>query len=124
MKKCTVQYGQSMWDIAIQEYGHVDGVFLLVKDNPNYSITDVPVPGEELLIRDETPELSEDNRRIAAAYQEQKITVASGIAASYSLSMYVTVGYWKNGYTHHLMKNLPAWNYILHGYLSPKYLTP
>jgi hypothetical protein len=124
MRKYTVQYGQTMLDIAVQEYGHVDGVFLLIKDNPNYSITDVPVPGEELLIRDEAPQLSEDNRRIAAEYKEQGITVASGMAASYSLGMYVTVGFWKNGYTLPTMKNLPAWNYVLHGYLSPKYLTP
>jgi hypothetical protein len=33
-KKITVQPNQSVYDIAIQEYGSVEGVFLLMQDNP------------------------------------------------------------------------------------------
>jgi hypothetical protein len=80
MIKYKVQYGQSMWDVAIQRYGHAAGVFVLVEDNPQYAITDVPVPGSELLIRPVVPKLSETNEAVVREYVEKRITVASSSA--------------------------------------------
>ena len=48
----TVQYNQSLQDIALQEYGSIAGVFALATDN-NLSITDALVLGQVLQI-DET----------------------------------------------------------------------
>lgn len=51
----TVGPGQSIEDIALQEYGSIDGVTLLLSDNlaafPNGYSTDL-MPGTELTVRD------------------------------------------------------------------------
>ncbi len=94
-----MQFGQGIWDIGAQEYGCMDGAFLVVEDNPDYAVTDVPVPGAILLIRDEVPKLSETNQAIAAEYKTKGITVASGqVTNKIVQGEYVAVGYWKDGY--------------------------
>lgn len=98
MIEYTVKYGQSLWDIAIQEYGHVHGVELLVKDNPQLSVTGVPAVGSKVLIRPEVPELSNNNQRNVAEYKKQNITVASNAPATATLRRYVISGYVVNGY--------------------------
>lgn len=98
MRKYEVQFGQGIWDIGAQEYGHVDGAFLLVEDNPNYAVTDVPMPGAILLIRDEVPKLSETNQKVAAEYKTKGIAVASGLAATVLPEIYVEDGYWVDDY--------------------------
>jgi len=54
MRRITVQQGQCLTDIAMQELGGVEGIFLLAADNglPN-GINTVVVPGQLLKIRDE-----------------------------------------------------------------------
>lgn len=99
MKQYTVQYGQSIYDVAAQLYGHVDGVFLLVTDNPQYAITDVPVPGSVLLYREVVPKLSDSNEAIAREYAAGEITVACGMATNLTVpGAYVEDGYWLTGY--------------------------
>ncbi len=54
MQAIKVKKDQSLADIALQEYGHVEGVFLLVEDNPQLiGITDNVFAGDELLVRAE-----------------------------------------------------------------------
>lgn len=98
MIEYTVQYGQSLWDIAIQEYGHIDGIFLLVKDNLQLSVTSVPAVGSKVLLRNEVPELSDNNQRIVAEFKRNNITVASNAPATATLSRYVLQGYVVSGY--------------------------
>lgn len=99
MIKYTVQYGQSMWDVAIQRYGHVAGVYMLVEDNPDYAITDVPVPGSVLLIRPLVPKLSETNEAVVREYSDNNITVASSAQTNRTAAtQYVATGYWATGY--------------------------
>jgi hypothetical protein len=99
MRKYIVQFGQGIWDVGAQEYGHVDGAFLVVEDNPNYAVTDVPFPGAILLIRDEVPKLSETNQAIAAEYKQKAITIASGQLTNKQVQgEYVANGYWRTGY--------------------------
>jgi hypothetical protein len=48
----TVLDRQSIWDIAIREYGSVEAVFALLLDNPELSGVDAPlVAGQQLVIR-------------------------------------------------------------------------
>ncbi len=54
MRTIKVKKDQSLADIAIQEYGHVEGIFFLVEDNLKLiGITDNVFAGDDLLIRDE-----------------------------------------------------------------------
>jgi hypothetical protein len=55
MKTYTIkiQAGQSIYDIAMQEYADVSGVWLLMKDNPMEcpDLNTALVPGASLIIR-------------------------------------------------------------------------
>jgi hypothetical protein len=61
--KIFTKESQSLIDIALQEYGHVDGVFYLLEDNPGVLIntTDEPEPGTVIYIR-EKPEVADLKR--------------------------------------------------------------
>lgn len=53
MKSAIIEYGQSLFDLALMHYGSADGVFLLVEDNPDLVSNwhDVPTPGTRIYIR-------------------------------------------------------------------------
>lgn len=54
MRIIEVKHNQTLMDIALQEYGDVQGVFWLVDDNKElYGIVDTIEGGQELLIREE-----------------------------------------------------------------------
>ncbi len=54
MRIIKVKKDQSLADIALQEYGHVEGVFFLVEDNATLiGITDNIYEGDQLIIREE-----------------------------------------------------------------------
>lgn len=50
IKTINVELGQSIWDIAIQEYKTPEGVILIVQANPGLNITDELAAGQELII--------------------------------------------------------------------------
>ena len=77
-KQITVQERQTIFDIAIQEYGSVEGVFLLWKDNPDKipSFTQQLVPGTKLNII--SPPI---NQAIVGYYEKNTIKPASGLPA-------------------------------------------
>jgi hypothetical protein len=55
-----VQLGQTIYDIAIQAYGHIEAVMLILKDNPSISIN-ADLTGTTLVIRqslDEVPDVA------------------------------------------------------------------
>lgn len=52
MKVVEIKYGQSLFDIAIQEYGSVEGVFWLVEDNNLSGIVDNVYEGDTLNVRE------------------------------------------------------------------------
>ena len=52
-KKVVVLPGQSLFDLALQEYGSVDGVFDLIERNKLNGPTDNVYPKEELELSDE-----------------------------------------------------------------------
>lgn len=49
-RKITILEGQSIWDIALQEYGSAEGAFLLTKDNPGLELSTLLIPGKKLFI--------------------------------------------------------------------------
>lgn len=51
--KITVQDGQSIYDIALQEYGSVEGVFHICEDNEGVNLEDELQTGQQLLIAHE-----------------------------------------------------------------------
>lgn len=54
IKTIEVKYNQSLFDIAIQEYGGLDGAEWLVEDNNwLYSVLDIIEAGDKLKIRNE-----------------------------------------------------------------------
>ena len=53
MRIIKVKKDQSLFDIALQEYGHIEGVYFLVEDNSSLiGITDTLHGGDELSIRE------------------------------------------------------------------------
>lgn len=74
MTKSIVQYGQSLFDLAIQYYGSEEGIFALLADNPGLvqNWHDDPKPGTEIYIK--TAPLSE---RVAQYYRANSILPAS-----------------------------------------------
>lgn len=50
MKSVEVRKGQTPMDIALQEYGHIEGLEYILFDNPNIELTDVS-QGDILKIR-------------------------------------------------------------------------
>lgn len=53
MHNTTVKRDQSLFDIALQEYGHIAGIYMLLEDNPNLiGPTDNIYEGDQLLIRE------------------------------------------------------------------------
>lgn len=54
MRSITVKINQSLFDIALEQYGSIEGVYWLVEDNELLTgITDNVFPTDTLLIRDE-----------------------------------------------------------------------
>lgn len=81
---------QSYWDLAIQEYGSIDQIFLLFVDNKNFAtMNTVPNPGEKVTIR-----VDFDGNKSLMAFFRGKIKVATG----YVLSG-IGIGYMKIGST-------------------------
>jgi hypothetical protein len=86
MKELKVAEGQTLIDIAIQEYGCYEGLHVLMADNnigPNGLVEDGETfrlikAGDLLLIREEVPELTESNRTIAAYYKINRLRVNTG----------------------------------------------
>ncbi|MCE9539753.1 MAG: hypothetical protein K8R85_11115 [Bacteroidetes bacterium] len=54
MKQVTVENNQSIWDLAIQYYGSVDGIKQLILDNATkLNLNDSVVPGTKIIVREE-----------------------------------------------------------------------
>lgn len=57
-------YGQTLFDIALKQYGCCEGVFWILKDNSGMSITDCPEAGTPILIRDNVEDIADTARRV------------------------------------------------------------
>lgn len=96
MKTIESKYGQTSIDVAIQEYGCYEGLFLLLEDNPNVSLGGDLIYGTLINIRDEVPELTANNRTIVAELKNK--IVVSGKLLQEGSNSYVEDGYVEDGY--------------------------
>ena len=77
MKKIRTFAGQTIFDIAVQEYGSTDEVFQIINENTEVflnGITTIIIPGTVLKIRND---LKLSKPRIAAYYKKKGIKVSS-----------------------------------------------
>jgi len=86
MQTIKVRKDQTLLDIALQEYGGVNGVFFLVEDNKNLiGITDSVFEGDDLLIRKEII-----NKQMVSYLREYEIATAKEVRGE-------GIGYWRIG---------------------------
>ncbi len=78
MRKAFIEEQQSIYDVAIQEYGTVEGVFLLLADNPDViqSLDSFLNPGDVLEIQDD-PETIVD-KDVLQFFRNGSIRVLNG----------------------------------------------
>lgn len=72
MRAITVTYGQTLIDIALQEYGCYEAVTLLMEDN-QLGLGELLEPGTSILIRDVIPDITGTNLLILAQYKKAGI---------------------------------------------------
>ncbi|MCX6232610.1 MAG: LysM peptidoglycan-binding domain-containing protein [Bacteroidetes bacterium] len=77
MSKIIVLNGQSLFDIALQQYGTVDSVFRLAEENNIDNITDDLIPGTELIINENYKSKTFENE-ILKESNLKYVTVSSG----------------------------------------------
>jgi hypothetical protein len=82
MLKATAQQGQTYFDIALQTFGSIEGVFMLTSGN----ISNEPEPGTSLMADGVVI-----NRYVANYYLNNNIIPATGLAKTISNE---GIGYW------------------------------
>jgi hypothetical protein len=87
--KVIVQSGQTLFDIALQEYGSIAGVFQLADDNGIDNITDELAVGSVLIVSDEFIV----NKNIVDFYKNNRITSATAL----SNNQLQGIGFWAIG---------------------------
>ena len=101
MGKIITKQGQSLFDIALQAYGSIEGVFGLLADNPTklVAVTDCPTPGTELKVTGVA-----SNKYVVAEYSDYNIIPATALSASEITG--TGIGFWAIGTTFIIPLNL------------------
>ena len=86
VKTVKVLDGQTIWDIAIQEYGSIEAIFQLMQDNSSLSLA-VPLVGGVLLKLNGIPV----NKPVADYFQANHLYPVSG--RSFNGGRIITGGY-------------------------------
>lgn len=97
MKAIKVLYGQSVEDIAIQEYGALEGLRYLLPDN-NLSLTELLYAGQELRIRTENDPVAPGAIQVVNFLKEQAVSPNNMLPGERDVN-YVEPNYWEDGYT-------------------------
>ncbi len=76
----SIKPGQTLFDIALQEYGSFAAISLLLEDNRGVftDITNIPA-GTPLFIRDPLPSLEEINKQVVKHFQTSNQLPATDI---------------------------------------------
>ena len=77
IKTITVQAGQSLWDISLQELGSIEGIFDVADANNINDITGDLIPGSLLTIDDSKI----INQEIVDYYKNKEIQPSSNVAS-------------------------------------------
>ena len=91
-RKIKVIDGQSIWDIAVQEYGSVEGVKQLIIDNPLICNFETNLPAGALIIITEPP----INSRVTEYCASKNINPATAIDEPYISNWILATGLWNN----------------------------
>lgn len=84
MQIIKIKKDQSLADIALQEYGHIEGIFSLLEDNPYLKgITDNLYEADTLRVRDQPI-----NSRMRSFLSSYEIATMSGARGE-------GIGYWR-----------------------------
>jgi len=73
----TVEEGQDIYDLCIQEYGSINAVFLLLRDNPQVDFIRKLIAGEKLVFRLNVPDEVPLDKNVLAYFRTQQIRVNS-----------------------------------------------
>jgi hypothetical protein len=79
-KIVEIKEGQSVWDLAIQHHGSIEGVAQLLLDNPSLDLQNTPVQGS-LIVIDETKMVDKD---VVNYLQEKGAVPANSVQAECS----------------------------------------
>lgn len=95
MRKIIVGHNQSIWDIAVQEYGSYDAVKQLIIDNASVlNFTDSIEPGTQLMISAEPT-----NKQIVDFLSKKSIKPATAIEQPILSNWILATGLWDdNGF--------------------------
>lgn len=96
MKTIKVSPGQTLENISVQEYGCLQGILLIVEDN-GFSMDTLLYANQEVLIRDEVPELTENNREVAKYFLETGIKPNAGVVGEKPLQGVYEPGVYEEG---------------------------
>jgi hypothetical protein len=77
MKTVTVTQGQTLYDIAIQEYGCYEAVLLLCQDN-SLSLVSELLAGDTILVRDGVPAITDSNISVVQYLKTSSFNPNSG----------------------------------------------
>lgn len=102
MQKVKVIEGQTLLDLAIEKYGHLGGVFTILEDNPQYSVTSVPAPGVDIEIRTDFQDPDQDAEYVRKYFSSRDYKISSGMQSDDTLigsNLYVDEDYWDEDYT-------------------------
>lgn len=104
-KQIMVADRQSLTDIAMQEYGCYEALFILLEDNADrlFAVDEVLIEGMKLNIRADVPDINPFNKAIVSEYirSEHKV-VSHGIGTPHVINIvadYVTTDYMDTTYS-------------------------
>lgn len=97
MKTIKIAHGQTIEDIALQHYGAIEGLSMLMEDN-GLSLDDLLVPGAELIIQDEADLLTDRASTVMTFYKINGLAPNTGMAGV-AHPEYVVELYWEDNYT-------------------------
>ncbi len=98
MKTIFTNPNQTLTDIALQEYGCVEGIFILMEDNPMLNMDGKLITGQAVQIREAVPELTTNNKAIATELKASSRKINTGTGATQD-NTYVDDTYMINDYT-------------------------
>jgi hypothetical protein len=73
-----IEEGQTLIDLAIQEYGCIEGVAYLCEDN-NFSLDETLNPAQKVKIRDVIPNINGSNIEVLNIQKSKRTIINSGI---------------------------------------------
>ena len=88
MIEVIVKYGQTLFDIALEQYGCEEGIITLAEDNA-LAIDAELTPGQILLVQSTLPVISANNQTIATYFKTNKVHINSQFIPSKTIGQFL-----------------------------------